>query len=52
VSESNDPKVLAKKILYNEILEVINKFESGDLDSNVLCDMLRKLDKNWKEFIE
>jgi len=50
--EFDNPKDIAKGILHNEILEVINKYESGELDSVILYDMLKKLDKNWEEFIK
>ncbi|MCK9458825.1 MAG: hypothetical protein M0R80_04235 [Proteobacteria bacterium] len=52
INELSDPKVVAKEILHNEILEVIDKFEEGKIEPSILCDMLRKLDKNWEEFIE
>ncbi len=49
---NGDPKTIAKEVLHNEIVEVINNFDAGKIDSSILCDMLRKLDKNWDEFIK
>ena len=52
VNESSDPKVITREILHNEIKKVIEKFEEGKIEPDILCDMLKKLDKNWDEFIK
>jgi len=52
VNELSDPKTIAKEILHNEIIEIINNFDAGKIEPSVLCDMFRKLDKNWDEFIK
>jgi hypothetical protein len=52
INESSDPKIVAKEILHNEIKKVIEKFEEGKTEPDILCDMLKKIDKNWEEFIK
>jgi hypothetical protein len=52
VNNGDDPKTIAKEVLHNEIVEVINNFDAGKVEFSILYDMLRKLDKNWDEFIK